>query len=163
VLALLEAAGFDALLDKALVDGAFARLQIAGRMQEIGGKWILDVAHNPAAATALAATLAARESRGRTVLVLGMLDDKDVEGFVTAFAAIADAWIAVTAHRPRAIPARELARRVANTTDQACLIAATLDAAIDRAAELTGADDRVLVTGSFYVVGAALDAIRQRA
>jgi dihydrofolate synthase/folylpolyglutamate synthase len=162
VLALLEAAGFDALLGKAIVDAAFSRLHIPGRMQEIGGKWILDVAHNPGAATALAATLAARECRGRTVIILGMLDDKDVEGFVTAFGAIADAWIAVTAHSPRAIPARELARRVANATDRACLIAATLDAAIDRAAELAGADDRVLVTGSFYVVGAALDAIRQR-
>ena len=163
VLALLEAAGFHALLDKTTVERAFSGLHIAGRMQEIDNKWILDVAHNPAAATALAATVAARESRGRTVIILGMLDDKDVEGFVTAFKAIADTWIAVTAHSPRAIPVKVLAQRVANTADRACLVADTLDAALERAAELTGPDDRVLVTGSFYVVGAALAAIRQRA
>ena len=162
VLALLEAAGFEALLDKTTVDMALSRLRVAGRMQEIDKKWILDVAHNPAAAAALAATLATRECHGRTIVILGMLDDKDVAGFVAPFTAIVDEWIAVTALSPRAVPVMELARRVTDATGQACLIAATIDAALDRATQLAGPDDRILVTGSFYVVGTALDAIRQR-
>ena len=82
VLAVLEAAGFDGLLDAAKVRQAFSGLRVPGRMQEIGTKWILDVAHNPAAAMALAATLEARAHRGRTIVIIGMLDDKDVAGFV---------------------------------------------------------------------------------
>jgi dihydrofolate synthase/folylpolyglutamate synthase len=163
VLAVLEAAGFDALLNKDTIDGAFSRLRVPGRMQEIGRKWMLDVAHNPAAAAALAATLASRDCRGRTIVVLGMLEDKDVEGFVAAFAGIVDEWIAVTAQSPRAIPAIELARRVANATGKPCLVAGALAEALDRAAQLADADDRIVVTGSFYVVGAALDAIPQQA
>lgn len=162
VLALLEASGFEALLDKVTVDRAFAQLRVLGRMQEINHSWMLDVAHNPAAAAALAATLASRSCQGRTIVVLGMLDDKDVEGFVAEFAAIADIWIAVTARSPRAIAASELARRVANSTGSACLVGQSLAAALDRAAQLAGAKDRIVVTGSFYVVGAALDSIPQR-
>ena len=160
VLALLEAAGFEALLDEVIVRRAFSRLRVPGRMQEIGDNWILDVAHNPAAAKALAATLAARECRGRTVVILGMLDDKDVEGFVASFAELADVWIAVTALSPRAIPAEDLARRVTNASHKTCQVATGLDAAIERATQLAGDDDRILVTGSFYVVGAALEALR---
>lgn len=156
VLALLEASGFAALLDTATVNAALAGLQLPGRMQAVGDKWLLDVAHNPAAASVLAATLAERDVRGSTVVILGMLDDKDVEAVVAALAPMADRWIAVTAHSPRAIPAAELARRVASATDRACLVAASIEAAIERADALTGADDRVLVTGSFYVVGTAL-------
>lgn len=160
VLAVLEAAGFEALLDEAIVRRAFSRLHVPGRMQEVGDNWVLDVAHNPAAAKALAATLAARESRGRTVVILGMLDDKDVEGFVASFAALADVWIAVTALSPRAIPAAELARRVTNATHKTCHVAAGPNAAIEHATQLAGDGDRILVTGSFYVVGAVLEALR---
>jgi len=42
------------------------------------------------------------------------------------------------------------------------MVADTIDMALERAEELAGADDRVLVTGSFYVVGAALDAFARR-
>ncbi|MDH4127027.1 MAG: bifunctional folylpolyglutamate synthase/dihydrofolate synthase [Gammaproteobacteria bacterium] len=163
VLAVLEAAGFDGLLDAANVKQAFSGLRVPGRMQEIGTRWILDVAHNPAAATALAATLEARAHCGRTIVIIGMLDDKDVAGFVAPLAAIADQWIAVTALSSRAIPAKELARRVANATDKACLVATGLGAALERATQLAGDGDRILVTGSFYVVGAALEALRASA
>jgi folylpolyglutamate synthase/dihydropteroate synthase len=56
-----------------------------------------------------------------------------------------------------------LARRVANATGKPCLVAGALAEALDRAAQLADADDRIVVTGSFYVVGAALDAIPQQA
>ena len=85
-----------------------------------------------------------------------MLDDKDVEGVVGPLQKHVDGWIAVTADSPRAIPAAELARRVANATDKGCLIAESIDAAFARAKETTGPEDLILVTGSFYVVGSAL-------
>ena len=86
-----------------------------------------------------------------------MLDDKDVESVVAPLSAVVDQWIAVTADNPRATPARELARRVANATNRACLISNSLSDAIEHARDSAGKDDRILVTGSFYVVGAALE------
>jgi dihydrofolate synthase/folylpolyglutamate synthase len=158
VLALLELTGFDELLNTATVNAALSQLQLPGRMQRLGKNLLFDVAHNPAAATALASALHSLNPRETTVAILGMLDDKDVEAVVAPLAGQVDAWIAVTADHPRAIAANELARRVANATDRACLIAESIESALTSADELAGDDDLIVVTGSFYVVGAALTA-----
>ena len=164
VLVLVESAGFDELLREELVNKALQQLRLDGRMQELksGARWLLDVAHNPAAASVLSDTLRAESHSARTVAIIGMLDDKDVQGVVEPLADQVDHWIAVTAASPRAIDAGELARQVANTTNAACLVAGSLDAAIDRAQDLAGPDDRVLVTGSFYLVGPVLEALWER-
>jgi len=158
VLALLEALGLDGLMDGVAIDAALGHLALPGRMQLLAGspEWLFDVAHNPAAATSLSETLGTSDAAG-LVAIIGMLDDKDVEGVVQPLAGIVDRWIAVTAASPRAIDAAELARRIANHTDKACLIAETLDAAINSAREFATGDGRILVTGSFYVVGPLLE------
>lgn len=164
VLALLEAAGKDFALDADLVSRALHGLELDGRMQVIDRKarWILDVAHNEAAAAVLGKTLATIENGGTTLAIVGMLGDKDVEGLVMAIAPEVDRWIAVTAESPRAIEADELARRIANATDSGCLVAASLDDAIAEAEGATKRSDRVLVTGSFYLVGPALKRLYSR-
>ncbi len=156
VLMLLESAGFESLLEAEIVNKALATVSLAGRMQSIAGRWILDVAHNPAAAHALAAALGTPPHSRVAATVIGMLDDKDVEAVVAPLNGLTDHWIAVTADNPRAIPAGELARRISNSTDRPCWIAASFEQALGRANELGGADDLLLVTGSFYTVGAAL-------
>ncbi len=132
------------------------RLQLAGRMQAVGKNWLLDVAHNPAASDALADTLREQKTAGSTFVILGMLDDKDVEGVVMPLSDYVDQWIAVTADSSRATPAEELARRVANTSKRPCLISNSLPDAIEHARDSAGTDGRILITGSLYVVGEAL-------
>ena len=158
VMALLEALDQDNLLATAVIDTALGHIALTGRMQSIAGEpgWLFDVAHNPAAATALAENLGTADSAG-VVAIIGMLDDKDVEGIVAPLAEIVDRWIAVTADSPRAIGAAELARRIANQADGACLIAESFESAVDQAQEFAGTGGRILVTGSFYVVGPLLE------
>ncbi len=159
VLALIEAAGLVDLLDRRVVNKALTHLHLDARMQCIDAdvRWLLDVAHNPAAAAALAATLGATPGAGKTIAIIAMLDDKDVTGVVTALRDQVDHWIAVTADNPRAIRAGALARQIANATNTACLVAESLQQAIDHARALATPDDRVLVTGSFYIVGPVLE------
>lgn len=161
VLALLEATGFTGLLVADSVNEAFAQLRLPGRMQRIeaGGEWLLDVAHNPAAAKVLATTLAGLPRAGRSVALVGMLDDKDVEGVIVALDAAVDDWVALSADNPRAIPATELGRRVANVTDKPCLVAESTQQALAEARRMAGAEGRVLVTGSFYLVGPVAEAL----
>jgi dihydrofolate synthase/folylpolyglutamate synthase len=162
VLAVVEALGLERLLEPAHVDRAFASLRLPGRMQVIEReqRWLLDVAHNPAAAAALAASL--RQQRApASVAIVGILDDKDVEGIIRPLAVFVDNWIAVTAASPRAIDAAELARRVANATGKACLIADSPDMAIERARAMSG-NGNVLVTGSFFAVGPVLERLSAR-
>lgn len=173
VLALVEAVGPETLLDRHIVERAFGNLTLAGRMQrvEADGEWVFDVAHNPAAAQALADSLGRDAFPGRTVAIIAMLDDKDAEGIVSPLAEFVDHWIVATADSPRALPAAELGRRVANACNAPAAIADSgadpggdsgvdsIDEAIALARELTAAGDRVLVIGSFYVVGPVLTAL----
>ena len=169
VLALVEAVGPETLLDRHTVERAFGNLTLAGRMQrvEADGEWLFDVAHNPAAARALAGSLGRDAFPGRTVAIIAMLDDKDAEGIVSPLAEFVDHWVVATADSPRAIPAAELGRRIANACNAPAAIADSradsgadsIDEAISLARELTATGDRVLVTGSFYVVGPVLTAL----
>lgn len=156
VLTLLAAMGYSEVLDEATVNAAFGRLQVAGRAQQLAGRYLLDVAHNPAAAKALATTIAARGTGRSAVTILGMLNDKDVAGVVAELDPLTDHWVAVTADSPRALPAAELGRQVANATDRPVWVADSMEAAIDRATEISATPAQILVTGSFYTVGMAL-------
>ncbi len=161
VFALLEAAGLGGLLEGESVNAALAALSLPGRLQHVTDthRWLLDVAHNPAAAGVLAAALAEMPAASPTVAVIGMLDDKDVEDVVGPLAPTVDRWIAMTADSHRALPAEELARRVANATGRACLEAPTTEEALGAARAFAGPAGRIVVTGSFYAVGPVLRAL----
>jgi dihydrofolate synthase/folylpolyglutamate synthase len=159
VLALLEAAGPAAALDEARLAATLPQVRLTGRSQRLtvdDREWFVDVAHNPAAAMKLASVLDAEPPR-TTRAVIGMLDDKDVEGVVAPLDPYVDHWIAVTADSRRAIPDAELARRIANLTGRPCRIAASLDEALDELRQAGVDRDRILVTGSFYLVGPVLE------
>jgi len=165
VIALLAAAGLEAAADEGLVAEVLPTVEVIGRGQSIeldGTEWLLDVAHNPAAAEALAATLAADGHSGATLAIVGMLDDKDVEGSVQPLNEHVDQWIAVTANSHRAIPAEELARRIANACGRPCLVANSLGNAMESARRDASINDRILVTGSFFLVGPVLERLYSR-
>ncbi len=167
VLALLEAAGVERALDPARVASVLPRLELAGRLQSIragGVDWLLDVAHNSAAANALAQALAdiggPGDEAGEIWAIIGLLDDKDVAGIVTALDPRIDHWIATTANSPRALPAMEVARQLANACARPCHIVELPGDAMEYARGASADRDTVLVTGSFYVVGPALERLR---
>jgi dihydrofolate synthase/folylpolyglutamate synthase len=165
VLAMLDAAGIAAATDPELVAAVLPQVQLTGRCQRIeqdGIEWLLDVAHNPAAAAALSDTLAQLPSEGKTIAIIGMLDDKDVEGVVTPLSQHVDRWIAVKADSPRALPAAELARRLANACGRPCLVADSMEQALETARREAEINDRILVTGSFFMVGPTLSQLYSR-
>jgi dihydrofolate synthase/folylpolyglutamate synthase len=159
VLALLDAAGLGAATEPELVARVLPGVRLAGRGQRIerdGIEWLFDVAHNPAAAGMLAQTLATDAGKRRTVGIVAMLDDKDVDGFARFLDAHIDLWIATTASGARALPAGELARRIANVTGRPCLIADSCEDALQVAETEAATGDRIVVTGSFFLVGPVL-------
>jgi dihydrofolate synthase/folylpolyglutamate synthase len=158
VLALIEAIGLDELLDRQLINKAFGQLELAGRCQlfQTDKRWLLDVAHNAAAANALSDFLADISPGGRIIAINGMLRDKDLGGIVSPLLEFVDAWVAVRAESARALAAKEIAAGIANLCDKPCLVADSLADAMQYACAQATAKDLILVTGSFYVVGPAL-------
>ena len=158
VIALLEAAGLERATKSALVAETLPSVTLKGRSQRVihdGVEWLFDVAHNPAAAQVLGSVLAADDRR--TTAIIGVLDDKDLEGVIDPLRPHVDRWIAVEANSPRAIPVGELSRRIANRCDKACLTATALDEAIEFARRSAAENARILVTGSFFTVGPVLE------
>lgn len=158
-LAALEQLGRALRLTRETVVAALATT-LPARTQSVSGhgNWLLDVAHNREAAQALAANLAARPHAGRTLGVAGMMRGKPAEAFAATLAPCVDAWWVTAADNERALPAAECAAAFAASGRpvQAC---ADVEAALASAVAAARAEDRILVTGSFLIVGAALDYI----
>ncbi len=157
-LAVLEAAEPALLVPDEAVRTGLAQVRLAGRFQRIPGapEWILDVAHNPDAARALAASLGAVPVAGRTIAVCGILGDKDIESVVGTLRGCVQRWIAVGLPGPRSLAPAELARRIGAVTGGEVLTAAGVAEGLELARAGGMAGDRVLVFGSFLTVGPAL-------
>ena len=159
VLAVIEAMGLGSILSKEMVNKAFSGLRLNGRFQVINANrsWVLDVAHNPGAAQVLADSLVSLAHAGPVTAVIGMLADKDVQGMVEPLSKLIDSWVAVPLTGTRAEPATKLAQKIANITNKPCRIADSIPGALEYADRRGDPDTLVLVTGSFYAVGPALE------
>ena len=88
---------------------------VPGRFQVLGLPLrVLDVAHNPDAVQRLAQTLRQQTVAGRTLVVFGMLRDKDIAGVARSMRDIIDAWyVTALAATERGATADEIAQAVA--------------------------------------------------
>jgi dihydrofolate synthase/folylpolyglutamate synthase len=164
VLALLEALGFDNLLQPDIVNNVLGSIDLPGRLQTVrtDRDWLLDVAHNAGSAGVLADSLLEIRSGRRITAIIGLLEDKKAVDIVMPLCPVVDSWIAVRAESPRARPAAELAAVVAQCCGKPCLVADDIGTALHEANMRTPASEIVLVCGSFYVVGPALDELYSR-
>jgi dihydrofolate synthase / folylpolyglutamate synthase len=138
------------------------RFQVIRRNAPVTTEWILDVAHNPAAAQALAGQLAARRASGRTLAVCGMLGDKDIEGVAAALRDSFDAWIIVGLESPRAVSLNELSQRLSSVGANIVASADDVAGGCEIAETMARAGDRIVAFGSFLTVGPALEWLRTR-
>jgi dihydrofolate synthase/folylpolyglutamate synthase len=147
-----------AALDARTVAAALGRVRLAGRFQVVPGpvEWILDIAHNPAAAEVLAAQLRERPCQGRTFAVVGILGDKDAPAIARALQPALDRWFLCSLEGPRGISAPELARRLEPLVSDPVL-ADSVPAGCAAARAAAQAGDRVVVCGSVHTVGPALE------
>lgn len=114
VLAALEALRDKLVVPQHAVRLGFAHSALPGRFQILPGQpiTILDVAHNPHAASALAQNLLNMPCAGSTYAVAGMLRDKDAIGTLARLAPIVDHWLCAGVSGPRALDAHEMATLV---------------------------------------------------
>lgn len=147
----LEAAGAFAA-PAALRAAALASARHPGRFETIASspRLILDGAHNPHGAAALAAAVAPLP-RPR-VLVLAVSSDKDVAAMIAPLAGVFDRAIATRYDQPRALAPDALAALLA-AAGLAAETSPTLPLAVDRARALAGPDGAVVVAGSLFAVG----------
>lgn len=133
-----------------------------GRMEMFPGppRVILDGAHNPAGAEALADALT-DIPRENLTLVAGMVGDKDVSGILSPLLPHADRIIAVSPAIPRGLPSAELAERCRRFGYPA-IDAGDVCSGLKIAFSNTSDSDLVLVCGSLFTVGEARARLLER-
>ena len=148
-------------LDPDVVAEGLGQVTSPGRLQLVGVEptVLVDAAHNPHGAAALAAALGEYFDFAEYAIVLGVLADKDAHGIVRELAAVATRVDVTHSHSDRAIPAEELAELVRDDVEpDAVHVHDALADAVDAARAWAAESPRraVVVTGSITLVGEAL-------
>ncbi|MDR6991410.1 bifunctional tetrahydrofolate synthase/dihydrofolate synthase [Luteimonas sp. 3794] len=154
-------------VDDAALAAGIASATVAGRLQRFerqGVEIVVDVAHNPQAAQALADWLVAAPAAGHTVAVYAALADKDAAGVVTALGASITHWhlAGSTAAGARGQDAAALRARVSDALSGDASEHVDVEAALAEALNRAAAGDRVLVFGTFHAAAAALRVLQGR-
>ena len=154
----------DEALDVDIVREGFASADSSGRLHAVrlDPTVLVDSAHNPHGARALAAAIHDSFTFDRLIGVVGLLSDKDAHGVLEALEPVLDELIVTTPASPRALPADDLAAVAENYfSGKDVVVEDELLDAVDRAMGIADADgdvggSGVLVTGSVVLVGDVL-------
>jgi dihydrofolate synthase/folylpolyglutamate synthase len=151
-------------LGETACEAAVTRAEWPARMQRLrsgpladlapGIELWLDGGHNPAAGVALAAHLAGLPKRP-THLICGMLNTKDVRGYLRPMAAVADSLRAVSIPGEANTLSAEQTRAAAADVGLEAVTAGSVAAAL-AAIAARDASARVLICGSLYLAGSVL-------
>lgn len=146
-------------VNQAPIREGLTSVTLAGRFQVLQDKvtLIVDVAHNPQSAQALASTLRQWPCPGKTHAVFAVLKDKDVSGILQAMADSVDCWHIAQLDAPRAMPAGEIFDRLRSLSgDIPAFIYPSVETAKQAALAQCAPQDRVVVFGSFLVASEVL-------
>jgi dihydrofolate synthase/folylpolyglutamate synthase len=163
-LAALEALRIELPVGAQEVRTGLVTVELPGRFQVLPGRptVILDVAHNPHAASALNQNLGNMGFHPYTFAVFGSMNDKDIDGVIAAMSEHIDHWCLATLPSPRSATASELAAKVQlvqeEKDERTINIFDDPAAAYANAMSRAGENDRIVVFGSFLTVAGVMAA-----
>ncbi len=152
-------------LDSELVRAAFANVSSPGRLEILhrDPTVIVDAAHNPHGAKALAETIRTEFDFESIFCVLGILGDKDVSGFLKALEPVVDRLVVTKSDSPRALPVADLFAEAIEIFGHERVykeeeLASAITYAMEQATLINQVSDgvsAVVITGSVVTAGSA--------
>jgi dihydrofolate synthase/folylpolyglutamate synthase len=150
-------------ISESAIRSGLASAWLPGRFERVvwpeGPTLVLDGAHTPASAQALAATLASEFPGQSAIVVLGMMRDKDPAAFAAALAPVGGAWITTQTPSPRAMTAAAIAAALAGKSLVHVSEVPEIGKAIEQAISQAGPAGLVVVTGSLALMAQAREAL----
>lgn len=139
--------------DEAVVNGLYkakwpGRFEILRKSPLI----IIDGAHNLHGARALKKSIQSLLKDYKITFVVGMLQDKDVQGVLEDVIPLVDQVIATRPNNPRAMSAEDLADKL-KSFNKETYVCADIQNAINKALEITKQEEVILFAGSLYMIG----------
>lgn len=165
-------------IDTKVLRSSLRHLYLPGRFEKCvdaltGVSVVLDVAHNPAAASMLASNIAMELGVNPRIkqisLVIGLMADKDVRGFIAELRPFVDSWYVAGLDHPRAMPEENLTacfdiedqiilpngRTFLECYNQACADLFSYQQ------ENANSGGLIIVTGSFLCVSAVFESVKR--
>ena len=148
-------------MSEAAIRAGLENVNWPGRLQLVktksGQSFLLDGAHNVAGAKVLREALEKNFSAEKRTLILGVLQDKDWRQICQTLAPLAARIFTVPVASERSAAACELAAACRVANPKAEIISRS---SLGEALKQTTKDDFVIVTGSLYLVGEALELLK---
>jgi len=113
---------------------------------------LLDGAHNVAGINSLKNTLEEDFVYERSILILGILSDKNVQGILDIITPIADTIIVTKSHNKRACDPSKLKERIIG---KEVVVKDEISDALDYAKKVAKKQDIICIAGSLFTVGDA--------
>lgn len=150
----------------ASIESGIRETRWRGRLQVFAPRdgWpelVLDVAHNPAGAWALRSALSELYDERPLVFVFGAMRDKAVSEMAEILFPLAERAIATQPENPRSATPEEICQAASRTSAEIECVA-EVESALERARIVAGNHSVIVVTGSIYLVGAAMQALGVR-
>ncbi len=135
-----------------------SRVAFPGRLQIIRRKpyVVVDGGHNPGAARSLKDALLQTFKPDKSILVIGVSNDKDIPGIVHELGRVFDKIIVTRANNPRSAPPEKLTAEF-NRYKSDIQVAGNIPEALKVALQQAGEEDLICITGSLFVVGEAIE------
>jgi dihydrofolate synthase/folylpolyglutamate synthase len=157
-----------------LIRDGLANTKWRGRLEIVSDNpmIMIDGAHNPDAAKALSEFIRKHLNDYRIILIMGIMSDKDISGTMSPLLPLASEIIFTAPNYGRAASPQklaEIASRMGFSSKVANSVRDAIEIAKDRAKEQKGgrAEEKtsglILITGSFYTIGEALEILGEKA
>ncbi|MCG8380028.1 MAG: bifunctional tetrahydrofolate synthase/dihydrofolate synthase [Proteobacteria bacterium] len=165
VMMILEKIKHDYPVSEENIKQGFNNFRLNGRMQIIPGEIqkILDVAHNRQSVRALVNNLSKIPCVGKTHILIGMLKDKDHQEVLRILNKVADSWNIVSLNQEERGTEAGLLVSILNKLEvnENIQTFINVNEALDKLQKSAMPGDRIIITGSFLTVGAALRYLKQ--
>ena len=148
-------------LNQDIVAEGLATATSPGRLQVVGTEptVVVDAAHNPHGAAALAAAIIEYFTFDSVTAVVGILGDKDAVGIIRELDAVVDLFVITQSSSDRAVDADDLAQiAVSIVGPDRVVVEPSVETALETARDAAGRTEKgaVIVTGSITLVGDAM-------
>ncbi len=149
----------DIFIDAEVIKSGLGKARWPGRLGLINKKplIVVDGAQDVNSVLRLKKALKNKFSYKKLILVIGAMQDKDIDGMCREFGDIADYVITTKAKTERACPPRTIKEKVLHYNSNIGVVATdSVEEAVKKSRAQAGEDDLILITGSLYVAAEAM-------
>ena len=149
-------------IDDETIRKALAQVHCPARIEVIGKNplIILDYAHTVDSMRFLRMSLLENFKFHKLVLILGFAQDKDLDNILKEIVTVGDSIIVTRSKNPRAAPPEDLSQRIERLCGKKAEIFDNTQDAVTAAKRMASKEDLICITGSAYVAGAAMQALK---